>query len=505
MIQKLLVVSKPVADDTSANPLLRGIPNPTTDEELIRLVAHDPFRDPQWLRGANARRLPDLLQSVFVPTPASLRLAQTIFDVLHNGYDRRNPNEAGVWANFYQPQDGVSFGEAGPTFTDGVAIAGITGLGKSHRVCRVLSVIPQTIRHDNLGGHLTGITQIVWIYIDMNTATGLEALLLELLEKIDELLGTQEYRRQYTTSRVSIDRLINTLIRALKTHFCGMLVLDEVQRLNFGLKKASERVRNLMLKLLNAGIPVVLVGNPMGLQFNEKDGFSAQLIRRLKANSPVRLDPADSPMDEEWQTLVRGLWRCQILPERSPLTATHFNLLYRYTGGFPKCLAHLLAYSQQQALAVGATQLTLDLIEQAAKSSSMLNEMRPLIDAFVNRDALRLRTFNDVDTDYYKNKWRPENDCWQVGPISSPSPTTSGKKTQQDVLSQEQSRAKAQRTAAKNKTNKDPASSGAQRDYFLQEIDSIIKCNRKDEIAQEAVTPPTRSGGREPGRGGPAR
>jgi len=477
MTSRLRVVSlKKSEEHTSGNPLLRGIPNPMTDEELIRLIAHDPFRDPNWVdRVASVRRLPDILQSVFVPTPGSLRLARTLFDVLHNGYARRDPRNHGVWANFYEITSDVTYGNAGPCFTDAVAISGITGLGKSHQVSRVLSVIPQTIRHDNLGGRLSGVTQIVWIYLDMSTANGLEALLLELLEKIDELLGTQEYRRQYSGTRINIDRLINTLIRALKTHFCGILVWDEIQRLNFGLKQASERVRNLMLKLLNAGISVVLVGNPLGLQFNEKQGVSAQLIRRLKANGQVRLDPADSSLDEEWQMLVRGLWRCQILPKRSPLTPAHFDVFFRYTGGFPKFLTHLLAYSQQRAVATGADELTLELIEQAAQSSSMLNEMRPLIDAFVTRDVLALGAFSDVDVDYYRKRWGTDNGKRLTTSALGPHSSAPVKKTQQEVLRKDQINAKASRTRAEKKAVTNAPVSAQQNKHLMDEIDKLLK------------------------------
>lgn len=457
----------------AGNPLLRGIPDPRTDEDLVRLIAHDPFRDPTWkARNTNVRRLPDALQSVFVPTPGALRLARTLFEVLHNGYDRRDPRKPGVWVNFHKPIEGVTYGEASPTFTDGLAISGITGLGKSHQVCRVLSVIPQTIYHDNLGRRLTGITQIVWIYLDMNTASGLEALLLELLEKIDDLLGVQLYRKQFEGSRVNIDRLINTVIRVLKTHFCGMLVLDEIQRLNFGLKQASERVRNLMLKLLNVGIPVVLVGNPLGLQFKEKLGVSGQLIRRLKANGYVRLNPADSSTDEEWQTLVRGLWRCQILPERTPLSVPLIDLLYRLTGGFPKFLSHLLAFSQQLAITTGERKLSLELIERAAHTSPLLREMHPLINAFVTCDALGLRTFSDIDTEYYIQKWGTDQPDAHL--LTRPS-SMPQRRTQQEVLKKEQIKAKAAKTRGKNKSVVSAAASKTQTDGFLQEIMSIIR------------------------------
>lgn len=476
MTKRLHVVQSPSPGrETESNPLLRGIPDPADDRALIRLIGHDPFRDRDWVRReATARRLPDILRSVFVPTPASLELARTLLDALHNGYDRRDPRNPGVWASFYKDSDAVTYGEASPTFADAVAIAGITGLGKSHQVNRVLSVLPQTIHHKNLGGRLADITQIVWIYIDMSTAGGLEALLLELLEKIDTLLGRQEYRAQHATTRVNIDKLINTLIRALKTHFCGMLVLDEVQRLNFGQKQASERVRNLMLKLLNSGIPVVLIGNPLGLQFNEKQGVSAQLIRRLKANGRVRLNPADAPDDEEWITLVRGLWRCQILPEPSSLTGDHFKLLYRLTGGFPNCLAHLLACSQQRAIAKGVSQLTLDLIEQTARSNPMLNEMRALIEAFVTRDAFKLRAFSDVDMDYYRKKWEVLTDT--LPPVSSQTLVLgkTASKSQQEVNRSNQTLAKSAQTKERKMAALRIDPTTPQTDYLLQSIDAMV-------------------------------
>jgi hypothetical protein len=110
------------------------------------------------------------------------------------------------------------------------------------------------------------ILQIVWLRIDMNTGAVIKALLLDILEKIDDLpMGETNYAAQNSRSGIGVEKIINNTIRALKTHFCGMILLDEIQRLNFGQKNASERVPNFLLKLLNTGIPVVLVGNPLGL------------------------------------------------------------------------------------------------------------------------------------------------------------------------------------------------------------------------------------------------
>jgi hypothetical protein len=171
---------------------------------------------------------------------------------------------------------------------------------------------------------------------------------------------------------------------------------------------------------------------------------------------------------------VRGLWRCQVLPERSALTPAHLELLFQLTGGFPKFLCHLLAYSQQRAVAAGAKQLTLEIIEQAARASSMLNEMRSMIDAFVSRDVLRLKAFNDVDLDYYRKRWASslgEPPASELAPSASPR----RKKTQQEVLRQDQTKAKASRTRAQNKRVVDAEASDNLTSHLLQELDDFVK------------------------------
>jgi len=476
-------------DDTANNPFVCRLPNPTDDDALIKLVARDPFRDRHDQVTENyVRQLPNLLQTVVVPTPGLLHVARTLFDVLHNGYARRDPRYPSYWTKLYQREEGVTYADIGPSLTDAVAISGITGLGKSHQVRSILGSIPQTIHHEKLmSGQqgesqvgLQGITQIVWIYMDMSTASNLTAWMLDLLGIIDRLLGHHEYQGQFEKARVNIEMLINKVIQVLTTHSCGMLVLDEIQRSNFGLKAGAERVRNLMLKLLNAGIPVVLVGNPLGLQFNEKEGISAQLTRRLKSNRPIRLDPADSAQDPDWQVLVRGLWRCQILPERDPWTMAHCELLYQLTGGFPKFLSELLVHCQQQAWRAGARKLTLEMIAESARTCEMLISMQKLIKAFVFRDLVSLRVYSDVDREYYQQKW-------QNGPIRdvaiqghSVSAAMTAAKSQQEVLAIAQGRAKAQLARQGKDSNIDEDASKLQSDLLKDQIDAMVKKGLKD-------------------------
>jgi hypothetical protein len=389
------------------NPLLQGIPDPQNNQDLVRLLAHDPFRDPAW-RKANCHpsRLLDNLRSVYIPTGKSLKVAQALYSCVRNGYARRDPRHPAVWSSFYHLEGEHPISGIGPIYANGTTISGISGLGKSHVVLRVLSTMPQTIRHSNFSSHLASLTQIVWLYLDMNTGVGMEALLLEILGKIDELLmGETNYVEQNSKSHIGLERIIKNTIRALKTHFCGVIVLDEIQRQNFGLKNASERVRNFLLNLLNTGIAVVLVGNPLGLTFEEKKGQSAQLSRRLQAHAKIRLDPADSYKDEDWKFIVQGLWRCQILPVQAPLDENMQRLLFELTGGFPDFLSALLAASQLLAHQRKLESLDGTVIKDAAHTNSLLQTMKPLIDAFVFKDPIPLQKFSDIDHEYYCNRW----------------------------------------------------------------------------------------------------
>lgn len=395
------------ADEQPLNPLLESLPDPKVDTDLVRLLAYDPFRDPIWKQeNGDPLRLPDHLRTVYIPTKKSLEIASAFYSCVRNGYIRRNPYLPAVWSSFYNLEEVHMVSGTGPVYPNCMVLSGITGLGKSHIVLRVLSTLPQTIHHIDFGPHFASLTQIVWLYIDMSTGAGIKALLLEILNKIDDtLMSRTNYAEQNSKERISVERLINNTIRVLKTHFCGVIVLDEIQKQNFGQKSGSERVRNFLLKLLNTGIPIILVGNPLGLKFEENKGESAQLSRRLQAHAKVRIDPANGHDDSDWKILVRGLWRCQILPVIAPLHEDIQRALYSLTGGFPDFLSALLAAGQCLAIKRDADFLSEELLRDAARSHPLLQEMKPLIDAFVLRDLVRLQRFSDIDHEYYQELW----------------------------------------------------------------------------------------------------
>jgi hypothetical protein len=252
-----------------------------------------------------------------------------------------------------------------------------------------------------------------------------------------------------------------------------MVVLDEIQRRNLAMAKASDDTRNLILGILNHGIPVVLAGNPAGFKFPERDGSSSQLLRRYTNNGYFRLDPADSSLDENWQILVRGMWRCQVLPEINPLTEEHFEVFFRLTAGIPGFLSNVLVACQEYALEAGMQCLTLDLIEEVGRKWKNRQKLGPMIDAFVARDVIGLTPYNDVDRDYYRRKWSTMSSQRIASTSLRSTSAISSKKTPPQVLKQQQINAKAATTRAK-KAYPDSGPLNAHREFLLGEIDRML-------------------------------
>jgi hypothetical protein len=290
-----LIGKKTSPENTERNPFLRGIPDPRSDEEQVRLLARNPFRDKDWVRReADPRRLPMLMEEVFIPTQRCLDISQKIFDAIHNGYYRRDPRRIDI-GRYINSTNLVE--TTGSTYSEGMSISGVTGMGKSCIVGHVLSKIPQTVYHEDIGGHLSGVTQIVWFQFDIAQVNGLSALLIQMLRQVDKVLGKNEYSRQYASGKGNVDELADSVVQAFKMQFLGILVLDEIQNLSFNRGDTGERMRNLLIRLANNGTPTVLMGPPDSLQFLEKDGVSAQLERRAFSGGLFRIDPGGS-MDD---------------------------------------------------------------------------------------------------------------------------------------------------------------------------------------------------------------
>ncbi len=111
---------------------------------------------------------------------------------------------------------------------------GLSGRGKSFMVRRILKLFDQVIEHFNYTDHkgqehTLDQSQVTYLYVEIHERRGQKALLLNMLEALDEVTG-QAYAYEHRNR--SVNELITIVRKLLIGHSVGLVVVDEAQNLN---------------------------------------------------------------------------------------------------------------------------------------------------------------------------------------------------------------------------------------------------------------------------------
>ncbi|WP_419685107.1 ATP-binding protein [Burkholderia theae] len=395
------------------NPLLEVLPLPVRYEDLPMLLNREPLLSVRMndMPLADRERYASKVTAHFVPTPVAIDIADAILASIWAGYEDRNPATKTFLSERMQvakmdPLKGLSMQLGHVRNARGLTIKGITGLGKSTIVNRVLSLLPQVIEHGrNQQCGWASQLQLVWIKVDMTSDGSRHGFLMQIYAAVDAALGT-DYFRQYSAKKWTVETHMVVVAQLLFNSFCGVLIVEEIQLRNF----QSEASRNLMLlfflRLCNLGIPIVLIGNPIG--FEGFEDFS-QDVRRMSSGGAFELWPATSSSDVEWvEFVVPGMLRFNILP-KPPQLVDAAELLFGFTGGICDFLAKLLIQAQLLALRSGKDHLSNDEVV-AAFRSPVMRSSHALIRGLVERDVNALSKFLDVPALSFASMWDSEID-----------------------------------------------------------------------------------------------
>lgn len=401
----------------------------------------------------------------FLPTRDAQKIAAAMQTLLRAHYTQRNPFDPAVRRQVYalashrdKNLSGIPWLSGGAS---GLIVSGITGLGKSTIIERYLALLPQQVVEysaSEIPGYAY-VKQIVWLKVDMSVDGSRGGFLLAILASVDQLIGT-DYHDQYAKGRWTVEKLMVRVGIVLSAHFCGMLIIEEIQAENFSDSKWLKELATFFLRLLNFGIPVVLVGNPMGFT---KLSEHSQLMRRLTFGGCFRMEPSESPVDFEWKkVLVPGIWEFDVMPEKTELNDEISAALFQYSGGINDFLARLRIESQKNAIRRGENSVSLAHIREAYDAETFVDN-HGLIQGFTKKDYKFLSAYKDVPAEHYKQRWEEKRKQDQSKTESGtsaeahveltespahPEPTqkTSGKS--------KESRFKSQQTTAKKRSEK---------------------------------------------------
>jgi len=398
------------------NPLLKDLFLPATRQEIVRAIAKDPFRDESWTAENGCPELfGTALTLVVCPTDFAIEIAERVFRAIENGLYFRDPASINARRVF---SAGGSYWMPDEEVADVVLVLGETGSGKTHAVKAALQSLPQVIDRDaieELG--LRSVRQCIWLKVNMTGIVAIEGLLRGIAGALDAALG-QEGRlsKGLFAGTRTVEAMTDALLRRLKTQLLGVLVLDEIQKQNFGFdRKDAARLRNLLIGFINTGIPVVLSGNSMAVRFEELGGDasvghrgsteSSQLARRIFKKSPVIYEPPTNADDQQFRLLVDAIVRCRLPNIQVTASKDLYEEIYRATAGFPDFVSQL--WAEANAIARGEDLKVIDgaIVKRAADMCPLLRKMRNFVAAFVNRDCAQLEAFSDVDVERYRIQW----------------------------------------------------------------------------------------------------
>lgn len=394
----------------AANPLLRPLgPYIETWAGWIELISSDPLKhmDQTALTHEQRIMLLDDIGGKFEPTRISLDIVADLQDMIRTSLRSKNPllSTARIKQNALLATLSTSTRlDTVPWFNTplrGKMIFGVTGLGKTHAVQRFIDIFPRIHIHED--GDIPGwkkFTQIISLYVKMTHDGYRRGFLQAILISVDELCKTN-YCTQYQKER--IETLAVRVGQILISHHVGLLIIDDLQVKNFSLSSERDLMLLLFLKLLDFGIPVVLIGSP--LAFVDIESFS-QDNRRLTTSEPAELMPYDSLEDADWgKGLIPSIWKHNIMPTPTPLTAEIAQLLHENSAGFTHYLMIITVGVQRYALRRGLKEVTTPILREYIDQSRTLKSAGTLLQGFKDKDPFQLSSIEDVPWQEYGIRW----------------------------------------------------------------------------------------------------
>ena len=331
----------------------------------------------------------------FQPLEQHIDIEQRISRSIRQGYLNRNPctkEYARILADGYEAlsgRRGYQFIQGFRPNASGFTIIGMSGVGKSTAVEKILSLYPQCINHDSYQGRPLVLTQIVWLKLDCSHDGSIKGLCFQFFEAIDRAMGT-DYFPRYTKSRYTVDVLMVLMTQLVNLYQIGILVIDEIQHLSLAKGGGSEKMLNFFVTLVNTiGIPVVMIGTTKAMSILQSEFRQA---RRGSGQGDLLWDRMQN--DLSWEIFVTSMWKHQWTRSKIPLTEEMRNILYEESQGIIDIAVKLYAMVQIKAITVGSDSFSARDFHAAA--AEKLGLVKPMLDALRTGDKKKIRQYGDI-------------------------------------------------------------------------------------------------------------
>ncbi|MDF2503025.1 MAG: ATP-binding protein [Clostridium sp.] len=336
--------------------------------------------------------------------PIHINLENKISTMVRRGYLARNPVEHTYFKkleilndmknNKNISTDDIDFKMKFMRSTaDCLTILGISGIGKTTAIERLLLMYPQVIKHNVYKNKHFTRTQIVWLKIDCPYDGSLATLCKSFFKAIDSILGTKYFEKYGYYSRITSTMMLS-MTQLASMYGIGILVIDEIQQL-INSKNNIDEMLNFFVTLSNTvGIPTILIGTPKAQEIFKGNFRQA---RRASSDGFILWDRMKKD-STEWDILVKTLWEMQCLQEYSDLTSKMVDELYDKTQGITSVVINLFLLVQERALAKGSEKITVELIRESSEKD--LQILQPMLKAIRSNNLKEVAKYDDITIDF---------------------------------------------------------------------------------------------------------
>ena len=235
--------------------------------------------------------------------------------------------------------------------SDSFTIIGTSGIGKSSAISRALNLIAA----DGVIEIDEPYTKIVpCVVVQCPFDSSVKGLLLEILRKVDECLGSKYYQNAVRI-RATTDMLIGSVSQVALNHI-GLLVVDEIQNI-VNSRHGRSLIGALTQLINNSGISICMVGTPESAAFFEQ---AMHLARRSLGLQYNRLE-----YGEYFQNFCSTLFGYQYIWQRTSINPAIIEWLYEHSGGVISVVVSLVHDAQEIAILNGSERLDMAALNEA--------------------------------------------------------------------------------------------------------------------------------------------
>lgn len=369
----------PIQQIYVGNPVIEALPETMPPEKIVDALKYKvPYSSTERELPAYERKeCVSALFHCFEPWGEHIILAQKVGSAIKSGYVARNPlnpehiSALNVLSECVQARDAqfLSFTSTNASAA-GFSIIGLSGIGKTTSINRVLSLFPQIINHTQYGNLHFPYKQIVWMKLECPFDGSVKGLCSNFFQEFDRLTGDNTYAKYAAGGRVTVDAMIPQMALISRRHSLGLLVIDEIQHISAAKSGGIEKMLNFITNLVNTiGVPVVLIGIPEAIDIISS---SFVLARRSSGQQGIVFLKNLVGGSADWTAFLQGIWRYQWTAVPTELSVELRQVFAQESAGIADVVIKLYARVQQLAIQRGehgkSEEITPDLVGRVANS-----------------------------------------------------------------------------------------------------------------------------------------